>query len=137
MCWGTRSFKDKVAVSSSPTTILFSEQIKRERKHIAKPYLEIAVGWPGDSASAPGCINPMAKYIVASPDHVLPLGQLWDRDRVPLCTAGGGVLPSATHHYGPAVPQSMKLHSVGSSYFALLLVHEEHSSVFRALPTNF
>lgn len=70
----------------------------------------VAVGWTEDGANAPGCIHPMGKCLVAPLDHVLPLGQPWDSDRAQLCAAGGGLLPSTMHHYGSAVPQSVKLH---------------------------
>lgn len=51
-----------------------------------KPDLEsmlAAVGWTGESANAPGCINPGEKCLMSAPDHVLPLGQPWDRDGTP------------------------------------------------------
>lgn len=97
----------------------------------------VAVGWTGDGANAPGCINPMGKCLVAPPEHVLPSEQQWDRDRAQLCTAEGGLLPGTMHHYDPAMPQSVKLHSEGKSNFSPPLVHEDHSNVLRALPASF
>lgn len=58
-----RIFKHKgllYAVSSRPTAVLFSKEIKREFKYLAKPDLGsvlVAVGCTVDGANAPGRIN--------------------------------------------------------------------------------
>lgn len=93
MCQGTRSFEDK----GRPTAALFGEEIKRERKSLAKPDPEsalVAVGWTGDSAGAPGWVNPMGRFLLAPPDRVSTSGQPWDRDGARLCAAGDGFAPA-------------------------------------------
>lgn len=134
-----------------PTNIPFTKEIKREWKYIAKPDLEsmlVAVGWAGDGANAPGCVNPMGKcwHMAALTQWesascpLLTMSCLWDSpgaETGPSCALlGGELIPSTLHHCGPPVPWSVKLCSVGRLYFPPPSVHEDHSNVFRALPTS-
>lgn len=119
-------------MSSSPTALLFSKEVKRELKYLAKPDLGstlVAVGWTVDGASAPGCIQVSGKCLVALARHVLPLGQ----------RQGPGVCCSslALHSSESCSACSGRLHSMGSPGFPPPSVREGHGNVFKVLPAVF
>lgn len=110
-----RIFKHKgllCAVSSAQTAILFSKEIKRELKYLAKPDLGstlVAVGCTVDSANAPDCINFNGKRSLLFLT-CLAFGTALGQRQGPAVCCWGGLLLGTAHHSGPAWPQPVRLH---------------------------